>query len=77
MKTQRYNPSPLEQELARAIATLQSELSEHMSVDIVSVETQLEVDNPKLSVLVRDSDGDEHKLVVQVIQRIDEEDKRE
>ena len=73
MKTQRYNPSPLEQELAGAIAKLKVELSEHLSSEIVHIESLLEVDNPKLNVLLKDKDGDEHKLVVQIIQRIDEE----
>ena len=73
MKTQRYNPSPLEQELAQAIAQLKLELSQRMSAEIITIESQLEVDNPKLNILLRDSDGDEHRMVVQVIQRIDEE----
>ncbi|MGB3851501.1 MAG: hypothetical protein WA958_16145 [Tunicatimonas sp.] len=73
MKTERYNPSPLEQELTRAIAASQDTLSSHLSGTIVSVDVQLEVDNPRLNVLIQDSDGDQHNLVVQVIQRIDEE----
>ena len=73
MKTQRYNPSPLEQELASAIAKLKLELSQQMSVEIVAIESQLEADNPKLNILLKDSDGDEHRMVVQIIQRIDEE----
>ena len=73
MKTQQYNPSPLEQELARAIATLKTELSQQMSAEVVEIESLLEVDNPKLNVLLKDEDGDEHRLVVQIIQRIDEE----
>ncbi len=74
MKTQRYNPSPLEQELATAIATLKSELSQEISSEIVTIETQLDTDNPKLNFLLKDEDGDEHVLVVQIIQRIDQED---
>lgn len=73
MKTQRYNPSPLEQELARAIEATKDTLSKHLSGTIVSIETQLETDNPKLNLLIQDDDGDQHKLVVQIIQRIDEE----
>ena len=73
MKTQHYNPSPLEQELARAIATLKGELSKQMTVDIVNIESLLEADNPKLNVLLRDGDGDEHRLVVQIVERIDED----
>ena len=73
MKTQQYNPSPLEQELAQAIAGLQTELSERLSCEIVSIESTLKADNPRLDVRLRDSDGDEHKLVVQIIERIEEE----
>ena len=73
MKTQRYNPSPLEQELASAIAKLKFELSQQISCDIVNIESQLETDNPKLNFTLKDQDGDDHMLVVQIIQRIDEE----
>lgn len=73
MKTQQYNPSPLEQELARAIAELQSPLSERLSCQIVRIEPVLKADNPKLDFWLKDDDGDEHRLVVQIIQRIDEE----
>lgn len=73
MKTQQYNPSPLEQELANAIANLQSELSQRLSGEIIEVKSTLKADNPKLDIRLRDSDGDEHQLVVQIIQRIDEE----
>ena len=72
MKTQHYNPSPLEQELARAIAALKFELNQHMSSEIVTIESMLDRDNPKLNFILKDSDGDEHKLVVQVIQQIDD-----
>ncbi len=73
MKTQRYNPSPLELELARAIEAARETLSSHLSGTLVSVETQLEADNPKLNLVIRDQDGDPHRLVIQIIQRIDEE----
>lgn len=73
MKTERYNPSPLEQELTRAIAASQDTLSSHLSGTIVSADVQLEVDNPRLSLVIQDDDGDQHSVVVQVIQRIDEE----
>ena len=73
MKTERYNPSPLEQELARAIEAAKNTLSTHLSGTIVSIDIQLETDNPKLNLLIQDADGDKHTLVVQIIQRIDEE----
>ena len=73
MKTERYNPSPLEQELARAIEAAKDALSSHLSGTIVSIDIQLETDNPRLNLFIRDADGDQHTLVVQIIQRIDEE----
>ncbi|MGB3777143.1 MAG: hypothetical protein WA960_02205 [Tunicatimonas sp.] len=73
MKTERYNPSPLEQELARAIEATRDTLSKHLTGTLVSVETLLETDNPKLKLLIQDDDGDQHTLVVQIIQRIDQE----
>jgi hypothetical protein len=44
-----------------------------LSGTIVSVDIQLEVDNPRLNIVIQDDDGDHHAVVVQVIQRIDEE----
>lgn len=73
MKTERYNPSPLEQELARAIEASKDTLSSHLAGTLVSIKAQLETDNPKLNLLIQDDDGDQHTLVVQIIQRIDEE----
>lgn len=73
MKTERYNPSPLEQELARAIEATKDTLSSHLSGTIVSIDIELEADNPRLKLLIRDADGEQHTLVVQIIQRIDEE----
>ena len=73
MKTQQYNPSPLEQELAQAITDLQPELSQRLAGEIIEIKSTLKADNPKLDIRLRDSDGDEHQLVVQIIQRIDEE----
>ncbi len=73
MKTERYNPSPLEQELARAIEATQDALSTHLSGTIASIDIQLETDNPRLNLLIQDDDGDRHTLVVQIIQRIDED----
>ncbi len=73
MKTQRYNPSPLEQELASAIADLQPALSERLSCEITKIEPTLQADNPKLHFHLRDADGDEHKLVVQIIESINDD----
>ena len=73
MKTERYNPSPLEQELARAIEASKDALSTHLSGTITSINIQLDADNPRLNLLIQDDDGDQHTLVVQIIQRIDED----
>lgn len=72
MKTQRYNPSPLEVELAKAISALQDQIQKQLNGNaIVSVKTTMEADNPQLNFLLKDNDGDKHEVVVKIIQRID------
>jgi hypothetical protein len=73
MRTLDYNPSLLEVEMAKVIADMQQQIESHLNgVVITDVEKYLQHDNPRLRFTVKDADGDTHKLVVQVIQTIDE-----
>lgn len=72
MKTQRYNPSPLEVTIAQAISNLQTQIQEQLSGNaIVSIKSDMDADNPQLNFILQDKDGDQHEVVVKIIQRID------
>lgn len=77
MKTQTYNPSPLEVSFAQAIASLQEQIAQKLpNLDLVEVHSDTTVDNPMLRFHLQDPDGDRHEIVVRVIQRIDDADKQ-
>lgn len=72
MNTQRYNPSPLEVEFAKAITELQQQIQERLTDNaIVKVKSDLETDNPQVNFTLHDKDGDDHEIVIKIIQRID------
>lgn len=72
METQRYNPSPLEVEFAKVIAELQQQIQDRLKDNaIVKVNTNMEVDNPQVNFTLQDKDGDNHEIVIKIIQRID------
>lgn len=72
METQRYNPSPLEVEFAKAITELQQQIQDRLKDNaIVKVNTNMEVDNPQVNFTLQDKDGDNHEIVIKIIQRID------
>ncbi len=72
MKTQSYNPSPLEVELSYALKELQSEIEKHLTHnEIIKVENKITEDNPILKFHLLDRDGDPHEIVVKVIQKPD------
>jgi hypothetical protein len=73
MKTTDYNPSTLEVEMAQVIAEMQTQIQLKMQkVEITHVEKNFKLDNPRLRFTIKDADGDIHKVVVQVVQTIDE-----
>ncbi|MEM9829496.1 MAG: hypothetical protein AAF944_02605 [Bacteroidota bacterium] len=72
MKTQNYNPSPLEQTFAQIIVDLKDTIQDQLSDSkIVYARAELETDNPSVFFTVEDSDGDQHQMVIRVVQRID------
>ena len=77
MKTQSYNPSPLEVSFAQAIASLQEQIAQKLpDLDLLEVQSDTAVDNPLLRFHLQDPDGDRHEIVVQVIERIDDSEKQ-
>jgi len=71
MKTNSYNPSPLELEFAETIANLTKELSEGLTTNKVVETSTKSGDNPTVFIRTVDDDGDPHEIVLKVIQRPD------
>ncbi|MCE2934609.1 MAG: hypothetical protein ACK5V5_08000 [Cyclobacteriaceae bacterium] len=69
MKTQSYNPSPLEVDFANALHILQKEIENHLQGNkVTDVESNLQRDNPMVKFNLVDKDGDPHEIVVRIIQ---------
>ena len=74
MKTIHYNPSLLEIEFAKIIADLREEIQKKSAVNtIVDITNNSTKDNPNLVLKLEDKDGDKHELIIQFIQRPDEQ----
>lgn len=72
MKTQSYNPSPLEVELAKSISHLEKELSDLLKDnEILKIDNKIESDNPTVTIHLLDKDGDPHEVVLKIIQKPD------
>ena len=73
MKTTSYNPSALEVEMAEIIENMKDQIN-HKLKDrlIVSIEHDLEMDNPQLYFKIEDDDGDKHELSLKLIQKPDD-----
>ncbi len=72
MKTNQYNPSPIEVEFAKIIADLRETIQEkapHYQIKEVSNNSRL--DNPQVIFTLVDQDGDKHELLINFIQRAD------
>jgi hypothetical protein len=69
MKTDSYNPSALEVDMANALFILQKEIEKHLqNNEIVHVETNINRDNPMVKFNLLDKDGDPHEIVVRIVQ---------
>lgn len=73
MKTLVYNPSILEVKFAKAFESLAKSIEEKIKPNkIVGVDKRLKDDNPKVIFKIEDNEGDNHEIVIQIIQRMDE-----
>lgn len=69
MKTTSYNPSPLEVDFANSLMILQNEIEKHLQDNkIIRTEPDLTRDNPTVKFILQDKDGDNHELVIRVVQ---------
>ena len=72
MKTEVYNPSLPEVELANAIVSIREELNSGLSSNtIIDISANVTLDNPTVHITTKDNDGDTHEFIIQVIQRPD------
>lgn len=73
MKTQNYNPSVFEVNLATAIMACKDEVQKKLKgLKVVEATQDLNRDNPLLIFQLEDGDGDQHEVVLKVIQRPDQ-----
>jgi hypothetical protein len=72
MKTLSYNPSPLEVDFTKAIVALEKEIEQKIGMKIHKVDTDITSDNPSLRFYLEDKDGDNHQIVIRVIQKPDD-----
>jgi hypothetical protein len=69
MKTNDYNPSPLEVDFANALVILQKDIQKHLQDNkVVNVDSNINRDNPMVKFSLLDKDGDPHEIVVRIIQ---------
>lgn len=69
MKTVSYNPSPLEVDFANALQILSQEIQKHVQDNkIIKTEPDLSKDNPTVKFYLVDKDGDQHEIVIKVVQ---------
>jgi hypothetical protein len=74
MKTIHYNPSLIEIEFAKIVADLKEEMQKKSAVNtIVDIVNNSTKDNPNLILKLQDKDGDKHELIIQFIQRPDDQ----
>ncbi len=72
MKTQDYNPSPLEVRFADALCDLQEEINMRLAkFSVYRIESNKQIDNPTIDFYLKDEDGDEHEIIIKIIQKPD------
>ena len=72
MITKDYNPSPIEVRFAEIICELKDEINEKLqNYDISRVENNIQLDNPTVDFFLSDTEGDEHEIILKIIQKPD------
>jgi len=72
MKTESYNPSTIEVELATVLTNLKKEIESGLSNNTIEhISANVKLDNPTINIKTRDVDGDPHEVVIRIIQRPD------
>ena len=73
MITQNYNPSPIEVRFVEILCELKDEINKKLTnFDVLKIENNTQLDNPTIDFQLKDIDGDEHEVILKVIQKPDE-----
>jgi len=72
MITKDYNPSPIEVKFVEVLCELKNQINEKFgNYDVTRIENNSQLDNPTINFFLKDSDGDEHEVILKVIQKPD------
>ena len=72
MITKDYNPSPIEVRFVEVLCELKQEINEKLvNYDVLKIENNTQLDNPTIDFYLKDIDGDEHEVILKVIQKPD------
>jgi len=72
MITKDYNPSPIEVRFVEVLCELKQEINEKLvNYDVLKIENNTKLDNPTIDFYLKDIDGDEHEVLLKVIQKPD------
>ena len=72
MITKDYNPSPIEVNFVEAMCKLKDQIEQQLgSYNVTKIQSNTKLDNPTVNFFLKDGDGDEHELIVKVIQKPD------
>ena len=72
MITKDYNPSPIEVKFVEVLCDLKNQINEKLdNYDVTSIENNTQLDNPTVNFMLKDMDGDQHELILKVIQKPD------
>ena len=72
MITQNYNPSPIEVRFVEVLCALKDEINKKLeNFDVFKIENNTQLDNPTIDFYLRDKDGDEHEIILKIIQKPD------
>jgi hypothetical protein len=72
MITKDYNPSPIEVRFAEVICELKDVINEKLqNYDVFRVENNIQLDNPTVDFFLSDNEGDEHEIILKIIQKPD------
>lgn len=75
MITQNYNPSPIEVRFVEVLCELKDEINKQLvDFDVYKIENNTQLDNPTIDFFLKDRDGDEHEIILKVIQKPDDGD---
>lgn len=72
MITKDYNPSPLEVRFVEILCELKDEINQRLTdFDVLKIEDNSQLDNPTVDFFLKDNDGDEHEIILKIIQKPD------